>query len=231
MSADVLIVVHKPGWAANRASEVLRAHGVRVTSCCPRLGDPLPSRPAAYDGVIVGGGMDSVNDAGQLGYMRELLRFTRDEVAAGTPFLGICLGAQVLSAAHGATVHERADGAGQVGYRRFGVTAAGADVFGDLDTALFCHSETFSLPEGAERLATGAGCANTAFRMGDRAYGIQFHPEIPRDGLRGFMADVPDMLAMRGADTLARQEADAATHDGRVGQWLTGFLADWLRPA
>lgn len=231
MCADVLFVVHKPEWAANRASELLRQHGVRVTPCCPRLGDALPARRGGYDGVIVGGGMDSVNDAARLPYMTELVGFTRREVAAGTRFLGICLGAQVLAAAHGGAVHDRPDGTGQVGYRRLRVTADGKEVLADLDTALFCHSETFTLPEGARRLAMGGVCANTAFRLGDRAYGIQFHPEIPREGLRGFMADVPEMLAMHGADPVTRQETDAAAHDHRVARWLSWFLHHWLSAA
>jgi len=228
VSANVLFVVHTPAWADNRISDLLRERGIQVIPSCPRLGDPLPTQPAGYDGIIVGGGLDSVNDAGRAPYMADLVRFTRREVAAGTPFLGICLGAQVLAAAYGGTVHERPDGAGQVGYRRFRRTREGEAVLGELDTALFCHSETFTLPRGAERLAAGAACANHAFRLGDRAYGFQFHPEIPREGLRGFMADVPEMLAMRGADAVTRQETDAAVHDGRVGRWLERFLEHWL---
>ena len=59
--------------------------------------------------------------------------------------------------------------------------AIGDPVFGPAPTPLPCvhwHGDTFGLPEGAVRLAGNAAYENQAFRVGDRAYGLQFHVEV-----------------------------------------------------
>jgi GMP synthase-like glutamine amidotransferase len=46
------------------------------------------------------------------------------------------------------------------------------------ETVFHWHGETFALPEGAVRLAESALCANQAYRLGETAWGLQFHLEV-----------------------------------------------------
>jgi GMP synthase (glutamine-hydrolysing) len=228
MPPHVLFVVYKPAWLENRVAAALRDLGATVVACCPRAGDRLPDRPGAYDGVVVGGGLDSMNASGTHPYMAAIRDYVRREVEAGSPYLGLCLGAQVLASAFGARVHAHPQRWAEVGYQHFTATPAGRAVFGDLTTAWFCHTESFEVPEDGELLATGTTFANQAFRVGLRACGLQFHPEVSADRLPGFLDEVAHMLAAPSAHDPTRQLREAPVYDPAVEAWLLDFLPRWL---
>ena len=105
---------------------------------------------------------------------------------------GVCLGAQLVAAALGADVHPGPDpevgllevelapgAAGRPGLRR---------PAGTLHT-LQWHGDTYDLPPGATLLAGSAAYPHQAF-VSDRAYGLQFHLEVP-PGLAAEWAEVP----------------------------------------
>ena len=120
----------------------------------------------------------SVND--DLEYLRREEGFIRDAVSNRVPVLGICLGSQLIAKALGAQVRRNA--AKEIGWFELRFTpAATADALFDgleRETVLHWHGETFDLPPGAELLAESELCQNQAFRLGDRAYGMQFHLEV-----------------------------------------------------
>jgi hypothetical protein len=102
-------------------------------------------------------------------------------LAEEVPFLGVCLGGQLLAKSCGAQVtkspHE------EKGWFDVKLTAAGAhdSLFRGLpDTfpVFQWHEDTFAVPEGAALLAFAETCRNQAFRVGNAAYGLQFHLEI-----------------------------------------------------
>jgi GMP synthase-like glutamine amidotransferase len=86
------------------------------------------------------------------------------------------------------------------------------------------HDDTFDVPAGAARLAGSAGCANHAFQVGERAYGLQFHPEVSTAMLEGWLEHVlPETKVDRAAfrDAVAREE-DALR--GRASKLIENFL-------
>jgi GMP synthase-like glutamine amidotransferase len=104
-------------------------------------------------------------------------------VADDVPTLGICLGGQLLAAAVGGRV--TAGSCGEKGLQAVRLSAAGADdpLFAGIgeEFAMFqWHNDCFELPEGAILLASSAVCPGQAFRYGEHAYGLQFHPEVDR---------------------------------------------------
>jgi len=134
-----------------------------------------------FDGTIAVGGSLGVHDARLL----ETRRWIRDAVLAGHPFLGVCLGGQLLASALGARV---ARGRPEVGLHDiFLIEPAERDpLFAGLPRrveVLGWHEDSFDLAPGAAPLAGSINCTYQAFRFGSAAYGLQFHPEVRADDL------------------------------------------------
>jgi GMP synthase-like glutamine amidotransferase len=107
------------------------------------------------------------------------------------PVLGVCLGAQLVAAAAGAEV--RRGPTPEIGWFEVELTAAGTldPVLGRLPerfTAYEWHSYVFDLPAGAVELARSAVCPQ-AFRLGDTAWAVQFHPEVTPEIVREWALD------------------------------------------
>jgi GMP synthase (glutamine-hydrolysing) len=133
--------------------------------------EPLPDL-AEIAGVVAFGGSMNVE--------RERL-MARECVERGIPFLGICLGAQLLARALDAPVAKAP--VREIGFTRIHPTNAGASdpllsCFSDGAHVFHWHEDTFELPAGAELLATGEEIPMQAFRAGESAWALQFHLEI-----------------------------------------------------
>jgi GMP synthase-like glutamine amidotransferase len=130
------------------------------------------------DALIFLGGSMSAND--DLGYIGRELDHIKTAVQRSRPVLGICLGAQLIAKALGASVYPNV--AREIGWAAvsFTGTAQSDVVFHGLQTEVIFHwhDETFDIPKGAELLASSAACRHQAFRWGDRVYGLQFHLEV-----------------------------------------------------
>lgn len=143
--------------------------------------DPLPPLNG-IDLLIIMGGPMSVHDESSLPWLLPEKRFVRDAVESGVAVLGICLGAQLIASALGASVYRNARK--EIGWFPIEATAApGAFRFPDEWTVFHWHGETFDLPAGALRLAKSAACENQAFQIGDRVIGLQFHLEMTQESV------------------------------------------------
>lgn len=161
-------------------------------------GDDLPAGPDGYDGlVILGGAQNALDDAGSP-WFPALLELARAFEARQTSVLGICLGAQLLARAFGG--ENRIGGAPEFGWREVVRTQAGESdpMLGALATDSFrsfqWHDDTFTLPDGAVRLAQSDAAENQAFRVGRAAYGIQFHFEADRPLVRHWSETLAEHL-------------------------------------
>ena len=165
--------------------------------------DALPSPAAMTDvaGLVVMGGPMGVHD--DLPWLADERALLRAAVEAGRPVLGVCLGAQQLAAALGAPVS--AGPAPEYGIGEVHLTSAAISdpVFGAAPTPLPCvhwHGDTFGLPEAAVRLAGNAAYENQAFRVGDRAYGLQFHVEVTASLVAHWGPHLPPGVFVRESD-------------------------------
>jgi GMP synthase-like glutamine amidotransferase len=167
------------------------------------LGEPVPA-PADLAGtaglVALGGPMGVHDDLEWLEPERVLLRAA---VEAGLPVLGVCLGAQQLALALGAEVTHGP--APEVGVGEVHLTEAAFDdpVFGPAPTPLPCvhwHGDTFTLPDGAVRLAGNESYENQAFVVGGRAYGLQFHVEVTGALVAHWAEHLPPGVFVRASD-------------------------------
>jgi GMP synthase (glutamine-hydrolysing) len=143
-------------------------------------GDDLPDWREA-DLVLAMGGPMGVYDETAHPWLVTEKEWIAAAVRAGTPYLGVCLGAQLLAVSLGGQV--RTGDTPEVGVLPIEVTGPGqADpvfgVLGDHFPALQWHGDTFAIPSGAVHLGRSAAYPNQAFRFGEAAYAVQFHVEV-----------------------------------------------------
>lgn len=199
----------------------------------PWTGQPLPQAPEG-DALVVFGGEQSATDDAIHPYLPRLADLMAAYTDAGKPVLGICLGAQVLARAFGAANHLGT--APEFGWIDVGLTDAGrADpvlsALPDRFPIFQWHSDTFTLPAAATRLAANAAAQNQAFRIGRATYGTQFHFEASRavvaDWLHRFPEGVERMApgwAARHADLSSTQGQEADAHGLTLARAWVGLI-------
>jgi GMP synthase (glutamine-hydrolysing) len=177
---DVLAVIHGERVRAGVFGEVVEERGHRLDEWSLAWGTPLPQPLDSYGAVLVFGGAMHADQDDRHPWLREENLFLQRLLMLRTPVLGVCLGAQLLAKAALAPVYRAASP--EVGWLDVELTGAAADdpVFSPLPArfeAFQWHYYTYDLPAGAEELARNASCTQ-AFRLGDSAWGIQFHAEV-----------------------------------------------------
>lgn len=175
-------------------------HARQVRECAVASGDPLPVR-GDYTGVLITGSGAMVSDREP--WSERTADWLRDAAEAGMPLFGICYGHQLIAHALG----------GEVGYNPRGreIGTVSLDLHpGATDDPLFAalpqatpvqttHLQTvLRPPTGATVLARSALDECQAFRWGERAWGVQFHPEFNAHVMRTYIAARSGALATEG---------------------------------
>ena len=108
MPQPFLIVLHQETSTPGRIGYALRQRGYALDVRRPRFGDPLPETMAGHAGAIIFGGPMSANDT--VDFIRREIDWLRVPLKEQKPFLGICLGAQMLAHHLGSRVYRHPDG-------------------------------------------------------------------------------------------------------------------------
>lgn len=225
----ILIIVHQEHSTPGRVGVKLRQRGYALDIRRPCLGHPLPQRLDAYAGAVMFGGPMSANDDGELPFIGEELRWLEQPLAQGLPFLGICLGAQMLARHLGARVFEHPHGRAEIGYYPIETTAAAQRLARWPDHVYQWHREGFELPHGGELLAFGKGDFDAqAFSYGERAFAIQFHPEVTLAMMHRWTIKAAHRFVLPGVRPRETHFVDRLAHDRAVDAWLDQFLDHWL---
>jgi GMP synthase (glutamine-hydrolysing) len=229
MARKVLLIAHST-TRDNRVAALLQEKGCAVDWRCPMDGCALPDDWRNYAGAVVFGGPQSANDAPATAFLQREIEWIGAYVDAGQPFLGICLGAQLLARALGARVYRHHEGRLEVGYYPLQPTPQGRGLFPSDLTVYHWHREGFDVPEGAALLAVGGDFANQAFRYGRVAYGLQFHPEVTRAMVQRWTSSdgAAEDLAKPGAQPAEEQLAGCERFDPPLANWASSFLDHWL---
>jgi GMP synthase (glutamine-hydrolysing) len=226
MTRPVLIVLHQEQSTPGRVGHHLQARGIPMDIRRPRFGDPLPDTLALHSGAIIFGGPMSVNDPDD--FVRDEIEWIKVPLAENKPYLGICLGAQMLARHLGATVGFHPEGKAEVGYYPIRVTPAGRSLMETWPPVVYqWHREGFGLPSGAELLAEGDIFKVQAFRYGPAAYGIQFHAEVTHAMMCRWTTRGHERLAMPGAKPRHEHFVDRPVYDLAIRTWLSDFLDRW----
>lgn len=226
--AKVLIVLHQEHSTPGRLGLGLQARGYQLDIRRPRFGDPLPKTLADHAGVIIFGGPMSANDADA--WLRREVNWIAVPLEEKKPFLGICLGAQMLARHLGHRVRPHPQGRVEVGYYPIEPTEQGKRICEcPFPRHVYqWHREGFDLPRGATLLAKGQDFAAQAFRYGPAAFGLQFHPEVTFAVMCRWMVFNAERMASPGAHPRHRHLQGWFCHDRAMARWSDAFLRTWL---
>jgi GMP synthase (glutamine-hydrolysing) len=209
----VLFVHHEEPISGGLYDTVVPAAGHEIVRWAPFAGDPAPNLDD-IDAVVVHGGAVHPDADGTDPWLTDDVELIRGALERRVPLLGLCLGAQLIARATGAWVGRAA--ASEVGWYTVEPNEAGlADpvvgTLGGTTHAFEWHHYTYELPHGAEELAR-SDRATQAFRLGEKVWGVQFHPEVTRELVHEWTSLAPEQVD-GDADALRRET------DERIGAW------------
>ncbi|BAT57826.1 glutamine amidotransferase [Variibacter gotjawalensis] len=224
----VLLILHQEHSTPGRAGTALTRLGYPLDIRRPRFGDELPKTMADHSGAIIFGGPQSANDEEE--FIKQEIDWINVPLAESKPYLGICLGAQMMARTLGARVFCHVDQRAEVGYYPIRPTAEGLAMNETWPCHVYqWHREGFDLPPGAVMLAEGdEHFPVQAMRYGPAAFAIQFHPEVSHLMMCRWTIRGAARFELPGAKGRDQHFADRPVYDFAIRQWFMSFLDHWL---
>lgn len=223
----ILIVLHQAHSTPGRIGRLLIEQGVELDIRRPPLGEPLPATLADHKGVVIFGGPMSANDSDE--WLKREIDWIGTPLREGKPFLGVCLGGQLLTRHLGHRVAPHPHGHAEIGYYPIRPTPESENCFGRRypTTVYQWHREGFDLPKGATLLAEGDTFEVQAFRYGANAVALQFHPEVTYAMMCRWTTRAHERMQLPNAQSQHEHLDGWHRHDRDVARWLDAFLRDW----
>ena len=223
----VCIVLHQEQSNPGHVGQWFRRNGHALDIRKPRYGDALPETLENHCGCVIFGGPMSANDKDE--FICRETDWIGVALKEEKPFLGICLGAQMLANHLGAKVGFHADELAEIGYYPLVTTAEGMRLGRFPEHVYQWHREGFELARGARLLATSTGAyPNQAFGYGS-AIGVQFHPEITCAQVHRWTDHSTSRLDLKGARERHEHIEGHIHHAPNVHAWLDRFLGRWAK--
>ena len=215
----VLALIHQADAGAGVFADAVRGAGHELDERSFAMGNPPDCDQAAHDALLVFGGGMHVDQDDEHPWLRAEKGLIAGALERGLPLLGVCLGAQLVAAVAGAAVGPLPRP--EIGWHPVVLEPQAsadpllAEVPPRFD-AFQWHSYAFELPAGGTPLARNAAGLQ-AYRLGERAWGVQFHAEVTAATLRGWFSDYGRNEDARaaGLDT----EAVRRRTEREVGRW------------
>jgi GMP synthase (glutamine-hydrolysing) len=180
----VYVITHAEDAGPGVVEGFFAQQGWEEVICPLWRGESLPGSLDSTAGIVMLGGHMNAYQEREYPFLAHEDLFIRQVLRDRIPFLGICLGAQLLAKACGAAVTRSPET--ERGWQDVRLTAEGQNdpLFRDLPRRLSVfqwHEDAFAVPDSGTLLATGNSCRNQAFRVGGYAYALQFHIEVTTD--------------------------------------------------
>jgi GMP synthase-like glutamine amidotransferase len=223
----VLAVIHGEEARAGVFGDVTAGRGHSLEEWSLAWNVPPPRPMDEYDAVFVFGGAMHADQDDRHPWLRDENLLIQSLLNLRVPFLGVCLGAQLLAKAAGSWVGPAEKP--EIGWSPVELTSAAREdpLLSRLPAqfeAFQWHYYTHGLPGGSVELARSAICTQ-AFRLGRAAWGIQFHAEVTERQIGHWIAENPEEVPGRGEE-LTRETAEKIGEWNALGRTLCeGFLA------
>jgi len=177
----IIIIKHIDIEGPETLGEYLKSKGYPLKIVDLHLGDKLPEDLSDVEAVVCLGGPMNVYEEDKYPFLKEENAFIKKIIKNEIPYLGICLGSQLLAKACGARVTKSP--VKEVGWFNVDLTGEGKKdpLYQGMEKSIDVfqwHEDAFAIPKNGKWLACAEGCVHQSFRAGTCAYGIQFHIEI-----------------------------------------------------
>ena len=220
-----LMIVHQKRSSTGDVGYKLKQRGYELDIKRPVFGETLPDNMDNHDLAVIYGGPPSANDNDD--YIKYEIEWITTALRHNKPFLGICLGAQMLAKNLGGTVQKAQDKSFEIGFYNVNPVGKGLRLFQRQKTFFQWHKEGFSAPSVCELLATGDTFQEQAFKY-KNAYGIQFHPEVNQKMHMKWLYYAGWMLHKKGAQKRMQQLNLRVKHGKKINMWLDYFLDNYF---
>jgi len=177
----ILIIKHIDIEGPGTLGDFLKSQGEPFCIVELGAGEPIPPDPSAFKAVVVLGGPMNVDEEDRYTFLKPENDFIQKILKAEIPYLGICLGSQLLAKAAGARVVRSP--VKEIGWYHIQLTEEGKkdrlfNGFRENDPIYQWHGDMFQVPLNGHLLAKAEGCPHQALKVGKNAYGLQFHIEV-----------------------------------------------------
>ncbi len=177
----ILVIKHVESEGPGTIESFFSKEGFNLRTIELYKNDVFPDDLSHIEAVIVMGGPMNVYEEDKYPFLKAEDLFIKKVLKEEIPFLGICLGSQLLAKAGGAAVTKAPKQ--EIGWFKAALTSNGKtdplfkNMSQEFDVFQW-HNDTFEIPKGGKHLATSKDCPNQAFKAGVNAYGLQFHIEV-----------------------------------------------------
>ena len=219
------MIVHQKRSSTGDVGYKLKQRGYELDVKRPVFGEALPDNMDNHDLAVIYGGPPSAND--NLDYIKYETEWISTALKYNKPFLGICLGAQMLANNLGGSVQRAENKSYEIGFYNINPVKTGLKLFQGQKTFFQWHKEGFSTPSTCELLATGDTFQEQAFKY-KNAYGIQFHPEVNLRMHFKWLYYAGYMLREKGAQKKIHQLNLRVKHGKKINMWLDYFLDNYF---
>lgn len=186
----VLILQHIQCEGPGSLGDFLQKKSVSLDERRLADGDVLPDGLRGYSALISLGGPMNVDEEIKYPFLKQEKLLLKEAIQKDFPTLGVCLGAQMIARAAGASV--KPGPKKEIGWYPLSLTPSGMSdpLFDEWTTPIHVfqwHGDTFEIPGNALHLASSSLFQNQAFRLGRRIYAFQFHVEITPDMIQDWI--------------------------------------------
>jgi GMP synthase (glutamine-hydrolysing) len=222
----ILGLIHGEAVRAGVFFDAVEQRGHRLEEWSFAWDRPLPRPLDEYGAVIIFGGAMHADQDDRHPWLRDETMFIERLFDLGTPVLGVCLGSQLLAQAAHAPVYPAPEP--EIGWHDVELTDAAEDdpVLGALPArfkAFQWHFYAHGLPGGGDELARSP-VGIQAFRLGERVWGVQFHPEVTAEQIEQWVSEEP--WAVEDAGRLLAESRERIAWWNELGRGLCGaFVA------
>ena len=210
---------------------VLDQAGYEITYLEAGQDDLKAIKAESVDLLIILGGPIGAYDDDDYPFLLDELNLISSRLRQDLPVLGICLGAQLMARALGASVYP--SGTQEIGWSPIHLTVAGAQsslrLLAEEHTSMFhWHGDTFDLPSQATLLASTPICKHQAFMLGKHSLGLQFHPEVTASGLERWFIGHAAEIGSNETITVSQLRSDTTQYAKTLAKQALLFWADWI---
>jgi GMP synthase (glutamine-hydrolysing) len=219
----ILVILRQEASTPGRAGRLLRWKGFDLDIRRPTIGEALPDTLEGHAGVISFGGPMSANDP-DINIKREI-EWLSVPLSENRPYLGICLGAQMLVKQLGGQVAAADGEITEIGWYPIRSTGEGEQHLPGWPKMVYhFHREGFELPKDAILLAEGDAYPTQAFKYGQKAWGIQFHPELTLAMMRRWVVKGAHRFSLPNAQQGPEHLNGRELYDKAVRSWFNNML-------